>query len=160
MNKKTYLILGIIVTLVLGGVILLLTIKNNNGVIANDSLSYTIIENGYDSYESKIISNYQDYLDFVDYIDSYNKSYGKGYDLDSKKYDKEYFNKKSIAILNIITGTGMNKLKSIDLSVNGNTLICNANIDYTSSKFVTDDIDGKVILVEIDKSIKKLKINK
>ena len=160
MNKKKYLILGIILALVLGGVILLLTIKNNNGVITNDSLSYTIIKNGYDSYESKIITNYQDYLDFVDYIDSYNESYGKVYDFDSKKYDKEYFNKKSIAILNIITGTGMNKLKSIDLSVNGNTLSCNANIDYTSSQVVTTDINGKVILVEIDKSIKKFEINK
>ena len=152
MNKKIAIILAIIITIILGMVILLVTNKSTHG------LRYKIIKNGYDSYNSKIISNYQEYLDFVDYIDSENKAYGKVYDFNSNKYNEKYFNTKSLAILNIVTGTGMNKLNSIDMSVSGDTLICNANIDYTKSQIVTSDIHGKVILVEIDKSIKNFKI--
>ena len=107
MNKKIAIILAIIITIILGMIILLVTNKSAH------ELRYKIIKNEYDSYNSKIISNYQEYLDFVDYIDSKNKAYGKVYDFDSNKYNEKYFNTKSLAILNIVTGTGMNKLNSI-----------------------------------------------
>ena len=47
-----------------------------------------------------------------------------------------------------------NKLKNIDISIIGDTLVCKANIDYGNG--ITDDINGKLILVEIDKSVKLL----
>ena len=151
MNKKKAISLAIIITIVL---VLLVIYKSVHG------LRYIIIKNGYDSYESKIIANYQEYLEFVDYVGFDNKAYGKVYKFNPNKYNEKYFNKKSLAILNIVTGTGMNKLKSINISVSGDTLICNAYIDYTKSQIVTDDINGKLILVEIDKSIKNFIINK
>jgi hypothetical protein len=54
----------------------------------------------------------------------------------------------------------MYKLNSIDIFVSGEKLVCNANIDYAKSSIVTADMNGKVILVEINKSIKNFKINK
>ena len=151
MNKKKAISLAIIITIVL---VLLVIYNSVHG------LRYIIIKNGYDSYESKIIANYQEYLEFVDYVNFENNAYGKAYKFNPNKYNEKYFNTKSLAILNIVTGTGMNKLKSINISVSGDTLICNANIDYTKSQIVTDDINGKLILVEIDKSIKNFIINK
>ena len=125
--------------------------------IPQKNIDYVIIENGYSSYDSKIISNYQEYLEFIDYIDSQYKSYGKNNKFDFNKYNKEYFDNKSLAIINIVTGSSMNKLKNIDISVIGNLLICDVDIKYANG-IVSTDINGKLLLVEINKSVTKLKI--
>lgn len=51
----------------------------------------------------------------------------------------------------------MNKLKNIDISVIGNLLICDVDIKYANG-IVSTDINGKLLLVEINKSVTKLKI--
>lgn len=132
--------------------------NNSNEIIEN--VEYEVISDGYSDYESKIISDYQQYLELVKYIDSYNNAYGNVFNFDSNKYNEQYFDTKSLAILSIATGTSMNKLKSIDISIRGNTLICNADIDYTESDIITMDMCGKVLLVEFDKSVTRFEINK
>lgn len=147
MSKKVKIVLSIIILIVLLGVVIFFVRRTDS--------DYTIIENGYSNYESKIISNYQEYQEFANYIDKENEAYGKIYNFNSNKYDENYFNNKSLAILNIIIGNGSNKLKNIDISIIGDTLVCKANIDYGNG--ITDDINGKLILVEIDKSVMVLR---
>ena len=150
MNKKIVLFLTISLI-----VILIVVIS-----ISTHKLRYQVIKNGYDSYQSRIISNYQEYWDFIKHIDSENRAYGTVFSFNPNSYNEQYFNKKSLAILNIVTGSGMNKLNSIDIFVSGDTLVCNANIDYSTGSMLTADMNGKVILFEINKSIKNFKINK
>lgn len=150
MSKKVKIVLSIIILIVLLGVVIFFVRRTDS--------DYTIIENGYSNYESKIISNYQEYQEFANYIDKENEAYGKIYNFNSNKYDENYFNNKSLAILNIIIGNGSNKLKNIDISIIGDTLVCKANIDYGNG--ITDDINGKLILVEIDKSVTDFRIEK
>ena len=149
MNKKLKIILIITVLVVLVGVIIWFVPKKD--------IDYVVIKDGYSSYESKIISNYTEYIEFVNYTDLENKTYGKVYDFDSNKYDEKYFDNKSLAIINIITGSSMNKLNNIAISVKGNSLVCKADIKYAKGT-VTDDINGKLLLIEIDKSVTDFKI--
>lgn len=152
MSKKVKVTLIIIAFVILIGVVICFIPKNDDG--------YVIIKNGYSSYESRIISNYQEYIEFVDYIDSQNKAYGEVYNFNSNKYNEEYFDNKSLAIINIVTGSGMNKLNNIEISIIGNLLICKADINYATGGSVTADINGKLLLIEIDKSVTEFKIEK
>ena len=151
MSKNLKIILIIIVLVVLSGVIIWFMPKKD--------VDYVIIEDGYSDYKSKIISNYQEYMEFVDYIDSQNKAYGKLYYFDSNKYNDGYFDNKSLAIINIVTGSGMNKLNNIDISIMGNVLVCKPDINYAKG-LSTADINGKLLLIEIDKSVTEFKIEK
>lgn len=148
MSKKILLVIILLVVLV--GAIILIIPKNN--------IKYIVIKDGYSDYESKIISNYQEYIEFVNYINLQNKNYGKVYNFNSEKYDEKYFDNKSLAIINIIIGNSSNSLKNIDISVIDNILVCKANIE--SGNGITDNINGKLILVEIDKSVTEFKIEK
>lgn len=150
MSKKVKIILLIIILFVLLGVVIFFVKRTDT--------DYTIIKNSYSSYESKIISNYQEYQEFANYIDKENEAYGKVYNFNSNKYNENYFNNNSLAILNIITGNSSNKLKNIDISIIDNTLVCKANIEYGDG--ITNDINGKLILVEIDKSVIDFRIEK
>lgn len=151
MSKKLKIALSIIILIVLLGIVMFL--------VRRIDTDYIIIKNGYSSYESKIISNYQEYQEFVNYIDKENEAYGKVYNFNSNKYNENYFNNNSLAIINIVTGNGSNKLKNIDISIAGDTLVCKANIEYGDG-ITTDDINGKLILVEIDKSVIDFRIEK
>lgn len=152
MNKNLKIILIVIALVVLFGVIIIWSIPKKN-------VDYVVIKDGYSSYKSKIISTYAEYMEFVNYIDSQNKSYGKVYNFNSNKYNEKYFNNKSLAIINIITGSGMNELNNIDISVVGNLLICKVDINYASGIGIgTTDIRGKLLLIEIDKSVTDFKI--
>lgn len=150
MSKKVKIILSIIILIVLLGVVIFFVRRTDT--------DYTIIKNGYSSYESKIISNYQEYQEFANYIDKENEAYGKVYNFNSNKYNENYFNNNSLAIINIVTGNSSNKLKNIDISITGDTLVCKANIEYGDG--ITDNINGKLILVEIDKSVIDFRIEK
>lgn len=121
-------------------------------------LRYEIISNGYSDYKSKIISTYDQYLELIDYMNEENRKYGKVYNFDKDNYTNEYFNSKSLAIINIVTGSGMNKLKSIKVYTNNDTLYYDLDIDYAEG-FVTTDINGKLLLVEIDKNITYITLN-
>ncbi len=108
MSKRVKMILIII------GIIILVEILMY--IIPKKNASYEVIKDGYSSYESQIISDYQQYLSFTNYINSQNKAYGKVYNFDANKYNEKYFNTGSLAIINIVTGSGMNKLKNINLT--------------------------------------------
>lgn len=150
MNKKVLVIIVALVVIVIAIIIeVLLKAKNES---SND-VDYEIIKDGYSSYESKIISNYQEYMEFVDYIDL-PKNMNDFY---SNKYNKKYFNNKSLAIINIVTGSSMNRLNNIYISITGNLLVCKVDIDHATG-IATADITGKVLLIEIDKSVTKFKI--
>lgn len=151
MSKRVKMILIIIGIIILVGILMYIIPKKN--------VSYEVIKDGYSSYESQIISDYQQYLSFTNYINSQNKAYGKVYNFDANKYNEKYFNTGSLAIINIVTGSGMNKLKNINISINGNRLVCTANIEYAKGA-VTDDINGKLILIEVDKTVTEFEINK
>ncbi len=142
--------------------------KNNSQETINTSkyveepeidIEYKVIFNGYDDYASGIISNYEEYRDLIEYIDIMNERYGVTYDLNPEDYTEGYFDYGSLALISIVTGSGMNKLKNIDVSIYGNTLVCDVDIDYNDGT-VTDDINGKVLLVEVDKNITNIVINK
>ena len=158
MNKKAKIILIsigiiIIILLLLGIYVYILEINSNN-------LKYEIIKDGYCDYKSKIISTYQEYLELVDYFTTKNSHYGTIYNFDSNKYNKYFFEKNSLAIINIVTGSSMNELRNLDLSIQNNILVCDVDIGYANTQFVTADITGKLLLVEIDKSVTNLKIQK
>ena len=142
MSKSLKIILIIVIFIILTGVIIWFIPKKDVG--------YVVIKDGYSDYESKIISNYQEYMESVNDINLKN--------FNSNKYNEEYFQNKSLAIINIITGNSTTKLKNIDLSIVGNILIC--KVDITPAASPIDDITGKLILVEIDKSVTNLKIKK
>ena len=150
MSKKLKIALSIIILIALLGIVMFF--------VRRIDTAYTIIKNGYSSYKSKIISNYQEYQEFVNYINKENESYGKVYNFNSNKYNKNYFNNNSLAIINIVTGNRSNTLKNIDISITGDTLVCKANIEYGGG--ITDDINGKLILVEIDKSVIDFRIER
>ena len=149
MNKKMKKILIIVVLIVSVGFGIWLVPKKDS--------NYIVIKNGYSSYKSKIISDYTEYIEFVDYIESENKNYGEKYKFDSNKYNEKYFDNKSLAIINIITGSSGNELKNIDISVTGNLLVCKVDIDYVG---ISDDITGKLLLIEVDKSVTDFKIER
>ena len=150
MNKKVLVIIVALVVIVIA-IIIEVFFKAKNE--SSNDVDYEIIKDGYSSYESKIISNYQEYMEFVDYIDL-PKNMNDFY---SNKYNKKYFNNKSLAIINIVTGSSMNRLNNIDISITGNLLVCKVDIDH-STGIATADITGKVLLIEIDKSVTKFKI--
>lgn len=152
MRKKLILIIAIVVIIV----ILLSAILI---IRSNSDINYYLIKDGYGDIKSKILSSYEDYKDFVEYINSENEAYGMVYKFDSTKYDSKYFASKSLAIINVVIGSSMNKFKGIDFSIRFDKLICKPDIKYSKSSVVTADITGKVYLVEINKDVTNFEIN-
>lgn len=150
MNKKQKILIITVLVVLLGAIIWFIYKKDSD---------YVVIRDGPSSYESKIISNYTEYIEFIDYMNSQNKIYGKVYNFNSNKYNERYFDNKSLAIININTGSGMNKLKNIDISIIGNLLVCKVDINYAEGIITTDD-NGKLLLIEVDKSVTDFKIEK
>ena len=157
-KRKLFIIIAIIVicTAILVGIIF--NRQPNVNIISNGDVSYYMIHDGYDEIDSKIISSYEEYKEFEKYMDEENKKYSGNYN--AKKYNRKYFDTKSLAVINIVTGTGMNRYNGVEFYTEANKLICNADIKYTKSSIVTADINGKVFLVEIDKNITDFIINK
>lgn len=156
MDKKGKIIL-MIVAIVLLIILLSLVAVLYTMKFWENEVDYKIIHYGHTDYRSKIISNYQEYQEFVEYVDSIRKNYGMRYDIDTKAYNEEYFDTKALAIVNITTGTGMNKFRGIKFATKDNTLIYKADIEYSKSDVVTLDMNGNLFLVEIDNSITQLK---
>ena len=53
----------------------------------------------------------------------------------------------------------MNKFIGVDISTDNNTLIVEPNIKYASGT-VTMDITGKLVLVEVDKSVTNIEVQR
>lgn len=119
---------------------------------------YKVIYDGYISdFDSIIISNMDEYNEFMSDSNEWNKEYKQK--IFSIKYNESYFKNKSLALIFITTGTSMNKFIGVDISTANNTLIVEPNIKYASDT-VTMDITGKLILVEVDKSVTNIEIQR
>lgn len=144
MSKNYKIIVIILIAAVVAGIGMLVIPKNTT----KKNIEYTVIRDGYSEYKSKILSSYKDYMEFVEYINNDNQTYNH----DSNKYDEKYFEDKSLAIINIFVGCSMDKLRNLDISIKGNLLICKYDIEYAKG-ISPDDLYGKVLLIEIDKSV-------
>ena len=119
---------------------------------------YKVIYDGYISdFDNIIISNMDEYNEFMSDSNEWNKEYKQK--ISSIKYNESYFKNKSLALIFITTGTSMNKFIGVDISTANNTLIVEPNIKYASDT-VTMDITGKLILVEVDKSVTNIEIQR
>ncbi len=118
---------------------------------------YKIIDSGYISdFDNIIISSIDDYNEFMRDSNEWNKEYKQK--ISSNKYDEKYFEDKSLALVFISTGNSSNTFKGVDISTDNNILIIKPNIDYGNG--VMDNITGKLILVEIDKSITQIEVER
>ena len=118
---------------------------------------YKIIDSGYISdLDNIIISSIDDYNEFMRDSNEWNKEYKQK--ISSNKYNEKYFEDKSLALVFISTGNSSNTFKGVDISTDNNILIIKPNIDYGNG--VMDNITGKLILVEIDKSITQVEVER
>ena len=114
--------------------------------------NYKIIDSGYISdFDNMIISNINDYNKFMADSKEYKQK------ISSNKYNEKYFENKSLALIFIVTGSSSNTFIGVDISTDDNILVLKPNIDYKKGT-VTDDITGKLILVEIDKNITQIEV--
>ena len=114
--------------------------------------NYKIIDSGYISdFDNMIISNINDYNKFMADSKEYKQK------ISSNKYNEKYFENKSLALIFIVTGSNSNTFIGVDISTDDNILVLKPNIDYKKGA-VTDDITGKLILVEIDKNITQIEV--
>lgn len=119
---------------------------------------YKVIYDGYISdFDNIIISNMDEYNEFMSDSNEWNKEYKQK--ISSIEYNESYFKNKSLALIFITTGTSMNKFIGVDISTANNTLIVEPNIKYASDT-VTMDITGKLILVEVDKSVTNVEVQR
>lgn len=118
---------------------------------------YKIIDSGYISdFDNIIISSIDDYNEFMRDSNEWNKEYKQK--ISSNKYNEKYFEDKSLALVFISTGNSSNTFNGVDISTDNNILIIKPNIDYGNG--VMDNITGKLILVEIDKSITQIEVER
>lgn len=145
--KSLIIMLIIIIIIVTIGLVYFVFTANEN---------YKIIDSGYISdFDNMIISNINDYNEFMVDANEWNKKYKQK--IFSSKYNEKYFENKSLALVFIVTGSSTNKFIGVDISMNDTILTVNPKIDYAKGA-VTDDITGKLILVEIDKNITQIKV--
>ena len=120
------------------------------------SKNYKIIDSGYISnFDNMIITNINDYNKFMADSNELNKEYKQK--ISSNKYNEKYFENKSLALIFIVTGSSSNTFIGVDISTDDNILVLKPNIDYKKGT-ITDDITGKLILVEIDKNITQIEV--
>lgn len=118
---------------------------------------YKVIYDGYVSdFDSIILSNIDEYNEFMSDSDGWNNKYKQK--ISSIKYNENYFKNKSLALISIITGPHMNKFIGVDISTDNNTLIVKPNIEKNDT--ITMKITGKLILVEIDKNITNIEVQR
>lgn len=133
-----------LIIIVIIGLVCFISISNKN---------YKIIDSGYISdFYNMIISSINDYNEFMNDSNEGNKKYKQK--ISSNKYNEKYFEDKSLALVFIYTGNSSNTFNGVDISTDDNILIVRPNIDYGNG--ITDDVTGKLILVEIDKNITQI----
>lgn len=151
MNKKIWVLLGICLVIICIVTILIFNekdnlAKNKEGVIKNKAY---LIHSGYIGELSDnnkiIINNTTDKEQFL-----------QKYDLNLKKYDEKFFDNNSLAIVYVELVSGSQKIKNL----NAETDKDNLNIYYKvlTPEMGTADMNGYIILVEIDKNISNINI--
>ena len=152
MNKKN-IVLILIIILVLLLIIGIIFFPRNTDT--ND-INYKIIDRYISEFTHLIISDIDQYNGFMSDAGEWSNEYKL--EIDSDKYDENYFKSKSLALIYIGTGSSSNKFSGVDMSVNSDTLTVEPKIEYSNSSFVTTDITGKLIVVEVDKNISKIEV--
>ncbi len=161
--KKYTIVIAIAAVLIIVSIVFFISKRNT---ITNKSsldpfkidsdFKYIIINDGYESFESRIMPDYNAFKSFIEMEYS---NFNSEYKFDIEKYNEKFFNNKSLALINIVTGSKMNDLKDIEITSNDNLLICKAIINYAKGPDITDDVNGIVILVEVNKDITNLDVN-
>ncbi len=118
----------------------------------NEKINYKVIDSGYISnFSNLIISNINDYNKFVSYFK------GTKLDIDNSKYDKGYFKKKSLCVINISLGSSAYDITNVKTSISKDTLMVSFLINRPDG-MVTTDMSSKLILVDVSKEITKIKV--
>lgn len=147
-NYKAIIIMFVVITII--GLSYFLYIDNKG-------YKYKIIYSGYISdFDNIIISSIDDYNEFMIDSNERNKKYKQK--ISSNKYNEKYFENKSLALVFIATGSSSDTFIGVDISTDNNILIVKPKIDYANVG--TTDMTGKLILVEIDKSITQIEIER
>lgn len=110
----------------------------------------------------KVISKYDD---FLEYFNTYtNHRYdGEGNVVSSscdeilKKYDKKFFEDKSLAVKYLVMSSGSNTVKEVYGTVSGDKVIIRYLIDYP--EVGTADMNGFFIIIEVPKKVEKIGLN-
>lgn len=110
----------------------------------------------------KVISKYDD---FLEYFNTYtNHRYdGEGNVVSSscdeilKKYDKEYFEDKSLAVKYLVMSSGSNTIKEVYGLVSGDKVKIRYLVDYP--EVGTMDMNGFFLIIEVPKNVKKIDLN-
>lgn len=131
-------------------------------VINNNDQNYKIIHVGYiDNAKSAVLID--NYDSFSTYLEKYSrKSYDEYGNIIStttdelkKEYDENYFKDNNLAIQYVPTNSGSIKIKWVRTKIKDDTLEIKYDLDVP--KIGTMDMNGFIIIVETDKSIKKVR---
>lgn len=154
-NKNYKAIIIMLVAIIMFAVIIIIclsyfsyTVNKNYKVIYDGSIS---------DFDSIIISNTDEYNEFMSDSREWDKKYKQK--VSSIKYNKIYFQNKSLALIYITIGSSTNTFIGVDISTNNETLIVEPHIKYAKG-IVTADITGKLILVEVDKNITSIEVQR
>ncbi len=174
-NKKGNVVFGIVALVAIGAMIFLNfdtvepvepIIPEPIGGVENPIVSdYAggTIRSGYLSQmrtRSQLITSYKD---FEEYCQKYNdyaydgqgnviKSTGKLNSL-VEKYDKKYFEKKSLALVYVELSSGSNSVEFLGATKDGNCATIMYRIVYPAGGIGTCDMSGYIVYVEVDKDI-------
>lgn len=130
-------------------------------VISNDQ-NYKIIYVGYiDNAKSAVLID--NYDSFSTYLEKYSRKIYDEYgniistttDELKKEYDENYFKDNNLAIQYVPTNSGSIKIKWVRTKIKDDTLEIKYDLDVP--KIGTMDMNGFIIIVETDKSIKKVR---
>ena len=155
---KKILVITIVVTIILAIGIILVTksTKQSDSDSNSDSYSYSDIEyrviSRYSDEENIVISDIKEYEEFIE------NSNLQEIHLD--KYDKQFFEGKSLAIAFVDTNSGSNRIIIGDIKVIGNKLNIEYYIQYPESEIGTMDMAGEIIIVEIDKNVNEINLKR
>lgn len=113
-------------------------------------MSYKVLDVGYmDGMESRVIATYTDYLGLLEELDEDDKK-----EIENK-YDKEYFNKNSLAFAYKDCHPD-DTIMEVNFLIMGDHLNVMAVAQRTES--ATDVISGVAVLVEVDKTVTEVSI--
>lgn len=181
--KKSILIVAILLLLIAAVVISVLIVKLKSGESGGtDNSKESILKNdsfeGYAFYcnylskmedtkkdQKKIITNHKELETYVDKYNDYiydghgNKKEGK-MDRLLEKYDDKYFKDHNLALLYVKLSSGSYSIKFVSAKRDNNAVEVAYEVVRPKSQFVTDDMSGYIIAVEVDKDINDITISK
>ena len=148
MKKLKMILYGLYMLLFILIFILVFSIVNLNNKekkeYTDDNIKYEVFKVGYLSISDSLIID--DYDDFVKY---FNNNSNSRYN----KYDRKYFNKKSLGVIYVSVPGGNDTVIVNNISIINDVLSINY---YVKDNSYTEDMSGYYIVVEINKDVKRI----